>query len=811
MKKTAFLFLLFTVATQAFSQKVAGIIADSTNKSPVAFAHITLNDRKTGTISDIDGRFSFSLPSGYAGVVYITHINYQPLQLTANEFKRLSVLLLKPKITQLSEIVIKAGENPAWPIIRKAVANRKLNDPDRKESYSFTSYNKLLMSGAGQAINKDSLLQVREKEGKKLSLADSSRLQMDSFLDKSHFYVAESVTEKYFLQPDKNFEKLVSHKASGFRSPLFIALPNDYQPTGFYKELVPLFGSNYLNPISLNSEKKYDFELTDTVYVASDTLFVIAFQPYSNTSFAGLKGKISISTNNYAIKNVIAANADPFAKIWFRIQQNYEFENGHWFPVQLNTDVSMPEYKLNGRPLQIQVRSYLSNIKVNNQINAKLFRGAQVDLSESIHAENMVQYRPAPLEGKELKTYDFLDSIRTKVNVLETFDNLSTGLLSGTIPIGKLDLDTRHLLKVNRYEGARLGVGLQTNPKVSRRFQVGAFAGYGLNDKQWKYGGFSKFIIEENKQWYIQGGYENTIQEAGIQNFFERMPALSNRVVRNWQAWNFDNLTFSYIETGFRIAQNWQVVVNNKFIEQRSLFGYSMQRNFEQHSAFRFATTSAEFAYVAKSQRIKLNGRTGLVRFQQPLFSLLVTQAWPGKGEANNFNFTRYDVMASQQWKHRRLGTTQVSFFGGYLQGEAPIFYNYYGRGNRESTYLVDGYFQTMDVYEFIADRYASVFLTQNFGRVAWNLKYSRPELFVMQAAGWGELRNKELHFIVPVNDYANGFFESGIGLNNLLRFNYINIGYMGLGGAVFYRYGNYAEANAHDNITYRFQLSFSF
>jgi len=102
MKKTAFLFLLFTVATQAFSQKVAGIIADSTNKSPVAFAHITLNDRKTGTISDIDGRFSFSLPSGYAGVVYITHINYQPLQLTANEFRRLSVLLLKPKITQLN-------------------------------------------------------------------------------------------------------------------------------------------------------------------------------------------------------------------------------------------------------------------------------------------------------------------------------------------------------------------------------------------------------------------------------------------------------------------------------------------------------------------------------------------------------------------------------------------------------------------------------------------------------------------------------------------------------------------------------------
>jgi hypothetical protein len=811
MKHLITLVLLITICISGFCQTVSGVVADEGNKNPIAFAHITLSDRKTGTITDIDGRFSFSLPSGYTDVVYITHINYQPLQLSAIEFRRLSVLLLKPRITELNEIVIKAGENPAWPIIRKAVANRKLNDPDRKQSYSFTSYNKLLMSGAGQPINKDSLLQVREKEGKKLSVVDSSRLQMDSFLEKSHFYVAESVTEKYFKQPDKNFEKLISHKASGFRSPLFIALPNDYQPTGFYKELVPLFGSNYLNPISFNSEKKYDFELTDTVYVANDTLFVIAFHPYPNTSFAGLKGKISISTNTYAIKNVIATNADPFAKIWFRIQQNYEFENGHWFPVQLNTDVSMPEYMLSGRTLQIQVRSYLSNIKVNNEINPKLFRGAQVDLSESKHTDDLFQYRPAPLEGKELKTYHLLDSVRTKVKVLETFDNLSTGLLTGTIPIGKLDLDTRHLLKVNRYEGARLGIGLQTNPKFSRRFQVGGFAGYGLRDKQWKYGGFSKVILEENKQWYIQGGYENTIAEAGVQSFFERMPAISSRVVRNWQAWNFDNLTFSYIETGLRIAQNWQVVVNNKFLEQRSLFGYSMQRNLEQQNTFRFATTTAELTYVAKSQRVKLNGRTGLVRFQQPLFSFLVTQAWPGNGTGNNFNFTRYDLTASQQWKHRRLGTTQVSFYGGYLQGEAPIFYNYYGRGNRESTYLVDGYFQTMDVYEFIADRYASVFLTQNFGRVAWNLKYSRPELFVIQAAGWGELRNKELHFIVPVNDYANGFFESGVGLNNLIRFNYINIGYMGLGGAVFYRYGNYAKANVQDNITYRFQLSFSF
>ncbi|MCZ8354898.1 MAG: DUF5686 family protein [Cyclobacteriaceae bacterium] len=810
MKKIAALSFFLILCKVGNSQIINGFIADSTNRSGVAFAHITLSDKKTGTVSDIDGKFTFSLPSNYRDVIYISHVNYQTKKINLQELKSNKVIFLKPKVTELKEVVIRAGENPAWNIIRKAVANRKLNNPQEKKSYTYTSYNKLLFTGAGARINKDSLLKAIEAANKKLTKADSSALEMDRFLERNHFYVTESVTQKYFEQPNKNFEKLITHKASGFRSPLFVTLPNDYQPTGFYQELVPLFGNNYLNPISINSEKKYDFNLSDTLYQERDTLYVIEFEPYPKTTFAALKGKITISTNGYAIKNVIATNADPMAKIGFRIQQLYNFENGYWFPSQLNTDVSMKDYQLNGRGLQIQVRSYLRDVEVNTNVDKKLFSGAQVDLSASSYDIDLDKYRVTTLDEKEERTYFLLDSVRSKVKVFAAMDNLTNGLLSATIPIGKLDIDTKQLLKLNQYENVRLGIGLQTNPKFSKVFQIGGFAGYSFRDQEWKYGGFTKFNLNNTKDWYLQIGYENNIYEAGVQDFFSKLPAVSSKVIRDWRAINFDNITFSYIETGFRIARNWAFTANTKQVEQRSLFDYNFNNDGIETNRFKGTVTSAEINYIGNSQRISFNGRSGLVRFTFPLFSLRVTQAF-SPGKSDNLDFTRFDFYAGQTFQHRRLGKSKFLVYGGWLDGAAPVFYHYYGRGNEESSYYVDGYFQTMGINEFIADRYVSAFWSQHFGAFAWNTEFSKPELFIAQSAGWGELTRPADHFSIPLKDYSKGFFESGIGIDNLIRFNYLDMYYIGFGASAFYRYGNYAFDKTQDNLTYRVQLTFSF
>jgi hypothetical protein len=54
----------------------------------------------------------------------------------------------------------------------------------------------------------------------------------------------------------------------------------------------------------------------------------------------------------------------------------------------------------------------------------------------------------------------------------------------------------------------------------------------------------------------------------------------------------------------------------------------------------------------------------------------------------------------------------------------------------------------------------------------------------------FGTLSNPELHEGVPFKTLEDGFFESGLVFDNLIRFNILNTGYLGIGAGVFYRYG---------------------
>ncbi|MBK9336775.1 MAG: hypothetical protein IPM98_09370 [Lewinellaceae bacterium] len=77
----------------------------------------------------------------------------------------------------------------------------------------------------------------------------------------------------------------------------------------------------------------------------------------------------------------------------------------------------------------------------------------------------------------------------------------------------------------------------------------------------------------------------------------------------------------------------------------------------------------------------------------------------------------------------------------------------------------------------------------------------------MLQNAAWGDLRRPELHHDLGFRTASNTLLESGVQLDNLLRFNYINIGHIGVGGAVFYRWGGLETDNWRENFTVRATL----
>jgi hypothetical protein len=813
MRFTFYLFFFVFLALSSQAQRILrGVIRDSLTHVPVPFAHVTLADHKTGITTDIDGRYQFALPEGYSDVIYITHVSYKPIRLSVRELESLSgKIWMVPAITHLREVEIRAGENPAWRLIRQAVRNKDQHTPLNYPGFTYQSYTKLVATAEGKPFNSDSLIQVRQEAGKPLSSKDSSYLQVEDFLKRNRIFVSESVTERSYQRPGKHQEKLLAHKISGFQSPLFASLPNDYQPLGFYEDVVTLLGKDYLNPVSKGSEYKYDFELTDTLYADSDTLYVIAYQPMRGTTFNGLRGKITIATEGYALKNIIAEAADPNMKISFAVQQNYERVAGRWFPSQLNTDLLFLEFNLGSRKMALQVRSYLSQIQFPEEIPRAVFKGAALNLALTQGDRFMDTYRPVPLDSMEVNTYDLYDSLRSNMKVFGLMDKVSEGALSNALPLGKVDLKLNQLLLINRWEGARLSLGLQTNPLFSRRFTLGGYGGYGFKDKTWKYGGFFQLNVAPDRDFYARVGYDNTLREAGVQSFFDETPIISSRAFRDWVSTNFDRYEAMYLKTGLKLATHWHFHSTLKRFALDPLYPYELLSENQPVSFFEIAEIQGELSYARNQRQVSFNGRRALIGFEYPVFTLQAKRALPGVWNTDDFSYTQLDALWMNQWKHRRFGRTQLTLKAGWIDGVTPFNRLYFGPGARQTDYWVDHYFQTMGINEFVADQYAAVFVKQNFGSIFFDTRFSKPELIISHAMAIGRFQQRSRHGLVETQSFEKGYLESGLGFNNLIRFNYADVAYVGFGGGVFYRYGPYQGDDLSQNLVAKLSFTFSF
>ena len=111
---------------------------------------------------------------------------------------------------------------------------------------------------------------------------------------------------------------------------------------------------------------------------------------------------------------------------------------------------------------------------------------------------------------------------------------------------------------------------------------------------------------------------------------------------------------------------------------------------------------------------------------------------------------------------------------------------------------IIKNAFQTMQLYDFFADRYAHSFIDYNFGNVIFRKGKFKPELALAMNLGWGKIKGrKEIHELDDVNDYPKGYFEAGIMLNNLLRLKIYKYFYGGLGIGTFVGFGPDAENGA--------------
>jgi len=813
--------LLVVFALQA-QHVVSGKIVDRETGQPLPFVNIIYNQKGQGVTSNLEGNFEIVSPVRI-DKLRTSYVGYLPKEIDISAHSDTKALLigLSPTTYSLDEVVVRPGENPAHRIINLVYENRQRNNPERLAQFRYNSYSKMYFTAQRDTIN----LKPKGEEGAASPAADSLELKVERVLKQQHLLMMESITERIFMHPNRSHETILASKVSGFEDPLLAFLATQYQSFSFYPELLNLGGKFHLNPISKNSTRRYLFILEDTLFTPSaDTVFVVSFRPLRNANFAGLQGVMNINSNGYAIQNVIAEPVEAPSPVFnIKIQQRYQLiDSVQWFPVELNTTLYLNtgSVQLQDSASQQLVKfmmvgrgsTYIDNIDLMPNLRPRNFSHVEVSFDPTASARDEKfwnSYRVEPLTSQELRTYQFVDSISKEAN-FDRMMNIFDALIMGKIPVGIFNLDLNQIMDYNRFEGYRLGLGLETNQRISKWVTLGGYYAYGFSDKEDKFGGFARLTLSQLHQIYVEGRYENDVREPG-EVVFERQTGMINTdLFRTFMIDRMDYTQAYSVGFGFRFHKRLTLGVTANQTDYSIASGYGFDHpSLQSPFAYRTNEVGVQLKFARRESYIQTVKGLMPFGFEHPIVWLNVAKGieYSGKG----FDYTRYEARISHRVNHRIIGRTSITLSGGMITGEKPTSMLYFTPGSMDK-YPLDATnsFGTIHPFEFVSDRYVYLFFRHNFGELFGKSRSTlfKPQVEAVQNFAIGSYSRSPYHMFTwsEPNTLSRGFFESGLLVNGLLANPFYS-----LGVGAYYRWGPYTNPVWSDNVAIKFTIATNF
>jgi hypothetical protein len=564
LKHCIFIVILFLFFSEMRAQiAVAGKLLDGITREPVPFAVVMDTLSKKGTTSDIDGKFSFSVPH-MPCVLRIMSYGYEE-KIVNIETSAPQEILLSRRAFQMSQVTILANrENPALRIIRAASAARKLHDPANLPSYTCTSYSKTFVSVEAPA---DTAKKNRSRK---------PETKLDSLMSEQYLFLSESVSRIKWKKPLRQ-ETIVASRVAGFRQPSLTLLATQLQSFSFYDDVFVLFDIEYISPLSPAAINRYQYKLTDSIFEDGDTLFIINYEPKKGSTFNGLRGTLHISSNGYAIKNVTAQPVDNQGSVTVSITQRYALvDSTHWFPVQLITEwynnmlvIRDGELDFNRKPSEadstlqrtrLVCRSYISDIRIDTNLTRSDFSDTELEIDSAVASRDTAfwnNYRAEPLSKKEATTYQRIDSVGSKLNLDKKLKNIAAAL-RGKKQIGPVDLDLDKFIDYNHFEGLRLGASAHTNSDLSKHVRFGGYGAYGFRDRQFKYGADAELMVYEKNEVAFYVSWRHDIAETGYSPFRLNTKFTGSENYRKLYRRRFDNIDEYSAGVRFRTMRHFR-------------------------------------------------------------------------------------------------------------------------------------------------------------------------------------------------------------------------------------------------------------
>jgi len=349
--RSLFIFFILVNSASAFAAGVRGTIKGDDGE-PLPFTTIFIKELGTGTTSNAQGFYEIVLTPGTYTLTfqYLGHETQEKSVTIAADFIELNITL-KIQATELRSVIVTSGnEDPAYTIMRKAIAKATYH-LQQLDSYSAQVY----MKGTGKLVDYPWLAKkMIEKEG----------------IKKNQAFVVESVSEIKYTRPNKFEERVISIRTDGIDKN---ASPAPFLQGSFYSPII----NEVVSPLSPSAFSYYKFEYLGTFEDREYQVSEIKVTPRLRGDNV-VEGTIFIVEDWWTIHSLNVKTTK--LGITFDIQQVYApIEDKAWLPVS-------NQFKVHGKIVGFEFAGdYIATLsKYKIVLNPKLIVPAMEVIDEKI-------------------------------------------------------------------------------------------------------------------------------------------------------------------------------------------------------------------------------------------------------------------------------------------------------------------------------------------------------------------------------------------------------------------------------------------
>jgi hypothetical protein len=777
--------LLFPLLAVAQQTKVTGKVTDELTNEPIPFATIVFKNTTIGANTDFDGKYTLVTETPGDSII-CTLVGYKTVRMRVKKGQEQVInIVMKVAKTEMQEVVVKAGENPANIILKKVIKHKDINDPNKLETYQYEVYNKLEfdMTNISDKMKKNKLLKPFAFVWDNI---DSSESNSKPFLP---FFISETLSDIYFrTSPQGKREVIKASKISGLENASVTQFLGDmYQRINVYQNFIDLFGKGFISPISDIGTVYYKYYLVDSTFINDQWCYKLKFKPRRPQELT-FTGDFWVHDTTWAIRKISMRIADDANINWVEdmaVVQEYSYVDGkQWM---LSKDMLVLDFAAREEGMSFIGRKTTSykDIKINQPISDAIFKGTENIVVEDQALQRSADFwdesRHDSLAERELKIYHMVDTIKT-LPAFKTYVDIITLFFTGYKDIGPIELGPYYTLySRNPIEGDRFRIGFRTSDEISKRFQLEAYLAYGLKDEKFKYMGSLKYKIADKPRQFAGVKYRYDVEQLGqsdnafqddniLSSLFRRNPATKLNISETERAW-------------YEIE--WFPGLSNKVTLQRSSFQplgdldisyYANDARTKIKNDFTVTqiTFFTRFAYrekfvAGKVDRISLGS-------DYPVIQVNFTKGIKGVLDGD-FDYHKLSIRADDRLPLAPFGYTYWVLSAGRTWGKVPYPLLEIHPGNE--TYFYDfAAFNMMNFFEFVSDYYFSGYATHHFDgffldKIPLMRKLKWREVAQVKAV-WGELKSSNLSLQTNNSLFYSlnkkPYVEAGLGVENIFR-----------------------------------------